>query len=126
MTKSPGHRKTPDHQVKEVPVDQRYQVKVSGRIIAESKDVIRLEEDDHRPRYYFPRSDVRIDLHRTETTSECPYKGTASHFSIEVGETHLPEAAWSYEDPYDEHRALKDRVAFYDDKYAQINVSPAE
>lgn len=125
MGKSPGHRKWPDHKVEEQRLKERMQVEVAGKVVADSSDVIRLHEDGHPDRFYFPRSDIRMDaMEPSETTSECPFKGTAHYFSLKVGDKRLEDAAWTYEDPFDEHRDLKDRVAFYDDKMKEIDIKP--
>lgn len=125
MSKSPGHQKMPDHKVEERRIGQRVKVEVDGQQIAESSDVIRVDEDDQPSRYYFPRSDVKMDrLERSSTTTKCPFKGTASYFSLKLGGSKLEDAVWTYEDPYDEHRELKDRLAFYDDKIKAIHVKP--
>ena len=123
MSKAPGHQKWPDHKVQEQHMGQRFQVEINGELIADSDDVIRVEEDQHPPRYYFPRSDVRMELlERSATTTECPFKGTARHYDLRTEGKDLPNAAWSYENPYQEHESLKDRVAFYDDEMSEIVV----
>ncbi|MEJ1171648.1 DUF427 domain-containing protein [Variovorax sp. CCNWLW235] len=123
--KSPGHQKWPDHKVREEPVEQSMEVEVEGAIVASSKNVIKVVEEKSPVRYYFPRADVRMEkLKRSQTTTECPFKGHASYYGLNLGERQLDDAVWTYEDPYDEHQALKERMAFYDDKYPEIHVRP--
>lgn len=126
MSKSPGHQKWPDHKVQESPMTQRITVEIDGKDIAESRRVIRVDEDHHPARYYFPRSDVRMDLlERSNTTTQCPFKGTAHYFHLNVGGRKFADAVWTYEDPYDEHQDLKDRLAFYDDRTPEIHIQGA-
>lgn len=122
--KSPGHRQWPDHKVAERRLEDRVQVWAAGRLIADSSDVIRVDEDDHPARYYFPRSDVRMgELERSQTTTQCPFKGTARYFHVKLdGGGKLRDAAWTYKAPYDEHGALKGRLAFYDDRIPEIHI----
>lgn len=123
MAKSPGHQKWPDHKVEERHIGQRVRVEANGSEIADSSDIIRVDEDGQPSRYYFPRADVKMDLfERSDTTTKCPYKGTAHYFNLKLGDKTLKDAVWTYEDPYEEHRDLKDRLAFYDDKIKEIHV----
>lgn len=125
MGKSPGHRKWPDHKVQEEHLRERMQVEAAGRVIADSADVIRVREDENPDRYYFPRSDVNMSLmERTDTTTECPFKGTAHYYSLNIADQQLEDAAWTYEEPYEEHAALEGRMAFHDERAHGIDVKP--
>jgi uncharacterized protein (DUF427 family) len=126
MAKSPGHQQAPQHQVRESHLPTRMRAKVNGGAVADSSNVIRVDEDSNPARFYFPRTDVRMEhLLPSSTTTHCPFKGTARYFTLQTGEEQLKDGAWSYEDPYEEHAALKDRIAFYDDKFPEIQVQPA-
>jgi uncharacterized protein (DUF427 family) len=121
--KSPGHHKWPDHKVVEHHLDQPVKVEINGELVAESRDVMKVEEDGNPPRYYFPRSDVKMEkLAPSQTTTECPFKGEAHYFAVRAGGKTLNDAVWTYEDPYEEHQALKNRVAFYDDRIPEIHI----
>jgi uncharacterized protein (DUF427 family) len=123
MAKSPGHQQMPNHKVIEKHPREKFQVKVGGKVVAESADVIKVEEDGNPTRYYFPRSAVKMDLlDRTETTTKCPFKGTAHYYSLKLEDKGFDDAVWTYEEPYDEHRDLKDRLAFYEDKVPEMKI----
>lgn len=123
MSKSPGHQKWPDHKVHESRLDGRVTVEIGGRLVADSRNVIRVDEDHHPSRYYFSRSDVKMaHLERSEMTSQCPFKGTAHYFHVNIGDRKFPDAVWTYEEPYDEHLELSGRLAFYDDKIPEIHI----
>jgi uncharacterized protein (DUF427 family) len=50
----------------------------NGKVIAESDDVERVEGN-----LYFPATSVRQDyLRASPTTTECPWKGTASYYTV--------------------------------------------
>jgi uncharacterized protein (DUF427 family) len=59
-----------------------------------------------------------------DTTTECPFKGSAHYFSARLGDKTLKDAVWTYEEPYDEHRALAERVAFYEEHIPGIRIEP--
>jgi uncharacterized protein (DUF427 family) len=125
MSKSPGHREHPEHKVDEERLHERWQVTAGGQVLADSDDVIRVDEDGAPPRIYFPRANVRMDkLARSPTETKCPFKGTAHYFNVKnVDGKELRDAVWSYEEPFDEHADLKDRLAFWDEKMPELVVT---
>jgi len=58
-------------------------------------------------------------LERSSHETYCPFKGTASYFSLKGG---AQNAVWSYEKPYDEMLTIQERLAFYPDK-VEISVA---
>jgi uncharacterized protein (DUF427 family) len=113
MSKAPGHEQHPNHKVQESPVDGRMTVELAGAVLADSRDVVRVDEDGYPVRYYFPRDDVRMEHFKSSAkTTYCPFKGTANYFSVRLADHKADDAAWSYEDPYDDHAALKGRLSF--------------
>ncbi|MCO7247534.1 DUF427 domain-containing protein [Halomonas sp. Mc5H-6] len=91
------------------PVNQRVQVHVDGKLLADSTQALELRETGYPPRHYFPREDVRMDLLTlSETTTHCPFKGNTVYFSLGDNK----DIAWSYEQPIEEMEAIAGRVAF--------------
>jgi len=117
----PGYKKYPDHRITTNPAGVRVQVKLDGEVIADTRDAIRLEEGDYPAVYYFPRKDVKMErLVRSKHQTVCPFKGTASYYSLKNG---AENAVWTYETPYDEVSVIKERLAFYPDKVDSIDAA---
>jgi uncharacterized protein (DUF427 family) len=56
---------------------------------------------------------VTATLLPSDTHSVCPWKGTASYFTVEVDGERNPDAAWYYPEPKSAAAEIKDRVAFW-------------
>lgn len=81
----------------------------NGSVIAESDDTVVVENN-----HYFPLSDVRADVLRpSKATSVCPWKGTASYYSLEVDGRTNADAAWFYPEPKPAAAEIAGRVAFW-------------
>jgi uncharacterized protein (DUF427 family) len=92
----------------------RVRVLFEGHEIADSADALVLKEGDYPPVYYFPRQDVEmLVLRKTDHSSVCPYKGTASYFTIYRDAKVVENAAWSYEEPIEAAELIRGRIAFY-------------
>jgi large subunit ribosomal protein L3 len=92
-------------------------------VTTQNLDVVRVDEEGCPPRYYFPRPDVRMDLlERTPSMTRCPFKGAASYFTLDLFGKKLTDACWSYEEPCDEHAGLRGRIAFYLEKFPELEL----
>lgn len=81
----------------------------NGETIAES-DVFEVVEGN----VYFPRDAVRSDVLRdSDTHTICPWKGTASYYTLVVNGKENPDAAWYYPDPTPEAANIAGHVAFW-------------
>lgn len=112
-----------EYQIAFEPSTQRIRATFDDVVIADSNEVRVLYETRHAPVYYFPKNDVNQELlQQTEYITHCPFKGNATHFSIQTAEGILENAAWSYQSPYNEVEYIKSYVAFYTDKIDSILV----
>jgi uncharacterized protein (DUF427 family) len=83
----------------------------NGTVIAESEDTVVVEGN-----HYFPRTSLREDVVReSSTTTYCPWKGTASYYSLELDGARSKDAIWYYADPKPKAQLITDRVAFWKD-----------
>ena len=109
------------HKVSTRPSRKRVRVTYRGEVIADTRNAVEMREGMGKGKktvapvvYYVPRKDVRMDrLERTRHSTHCPFKGDASYFSVSGGPQN---AVWSYELPFPEAKAIKERLAFYPDK----------
>ena len=93
---------------------KRVRAVFNGETVADSRRVKLLHETGHLPVYYFPWEDVRQDLlEPSDHTTQCPFKGNASYWSVRVGDRVAENAVWSYPEPIDSAPPLADYLAFY-------------
>ena len=99
---------------------------VGGRVIADTRDALTLQESTYPAVQYIPRKDVDFGLlERTDHETYCPYKGEAGYYSLNVGDVQAENAVWTYEKPYDAVAPIKDHVAFYPNRVESITEHPA-
>jgi uncharacterized protein (DUF427 family) len=101
----------PYHRIDVRESSARVTVRANGAIVAESQRPLLVFETGLPARAYLRRDEVRAELAPSDKTTACPYKGTASYWSI--GE--LEDVVWSYRDPIPEAKRIEGLVSFLGD-----------
>ena len=111
------HPRDPYTRVDILASSQHVRVEIDGVTVADSVRPHILFETHLPPRYYLPLSDVRTELLLpSETTSHCPYKGTAGYWSVDAGHGVHPDLVWIYRSPLSESQKVAGLACFYNEK----------
>ncbi len=80
-----------------------------GKVIAQSDRCAEVEGNQ-----YFPAESVRQEyLRASDTHTECPWKGTASYYHLEVDGMRNADAAWYYPEPKPAAQHIRGYIAFW-------------
>ncbi|MEO8734573.1 MAG: DUF427 domain-containing protein [Flavobacteriales bacterium] len=81
----------------------------NGKTLAESADTVVVEGN-----HYFPADAIKKAYFKPSATHTlCPWKGTASYYTLAVDGKENPDAAWYYPEPKDAAKEIKEHVAFW-------------
>ncbi|NNE31236.1 MAG: DUF427 domain-containing protein [Winogradskyella sp.] len=81
----------------------------NDQILAESKDTVVIENN-----HYFPHESLKKEFFKpSETHTVCPWKGTASYYTLSVNGKQNKDAAWYYPSVSELAKGIKNRVAFW-------------
>ena len=92
----------------------RVVVTVAGKVVADTRNALTLQEAGYPAVIYVPREDAEMSLlERTGHATYCPYKGDCAYFSIPAGGERSVNAVWTYESPYEAVALIRNHLAFY-------------
>jgi uncharacterized protein (DUF427 family) len=111
------HPRDPYHRVDVVSTDRHIRVLLEGEVLAETDRALALFESNLPPRWYIPREDVSAALEPSDTVTRCPYKGTASYYSVKPdGGGDGTDLIWYYETPLAEVGRIAGLLCFFNEK----------
>jgi len=115
----------PDHPITIAAHPAHVVVTAGGKVVADTRDALALQEASYPAVLYIPRDDVDLaQLERTGHATYCPYKGDAAYYSILGAGERGTNAVWTYEAPYEAVSPIKDRLAFYPNRVDAIDEQP--
>ena len=104
----------PAHKLLMQEFPRRVRAKLGGETVMDTVRARLLHETGLLPQVYVPQEDIRADLLRpTEHHTYCPFKGTASYWSVTAGGQVAENAIWAYPEPNEESRWLQGYAGFY-------------
>lgn len=81
----------------------------NGMVIAESDDTVVVENN-----HYFPENSINKEYFKESNThTVCPWKGTASYYTLEVDGNQNADAAWYYPQASELAKNIQGYVAFW-------------
>jgi uncharacterized protein (DUF427 family) len=111
------HARNPYTRIDTLRSSRHVRVEVDGVTVADSHTPTLLFETGLPVRYYLPKTDVHMSfLTPTDTSTECPYKGIAQYWSVEVNGTIHKDVVWGYAFPTSESDRIAGLVSFYNEK----------
>jgi len=117
------HARDPYARIDVVASTRPVRVVAGGEVLAATARALFLFETGLPVRYYIPREDVRMDrLTATEKTTRCPYKGTATYWSLAGGDPAFEDIVWSYPDPLAEVGRIKDYLCVFNERADEITI----
>lgn len=112
------HPRDPYHRIDTFSTSRRIRVTIEGVTLAETTRSRALYETGLPDRFYIPSADVDLSLlDPSPTRTECPYKGTARHWSARIDDQLVEDVAWQYDrEVRREAEPVRGYFAFYDDR----------
>ncbi len=111
------HPRDPSTRIQILPSSRHVVVSVDGIVVADSHHPTFLYETHLPRRTYFSKLDVRMDLlSPTDLATMCPYKGTASYWTLTTPAGVHKNLVWSYPTALRESAPIAGLVAFYDER----------
>ena len=78
-------------------------------VVAESDDTVIVEGN-----HYFPEESIRCEYFKhSDTTTVCPWKGTAHYYTLEIDGAQNADAAWYYPATKPAADNIRGRIAFW-------------
>ena len=104
----------PAHKLLMQEFPRRVRATFGGETVFDTTRAMLLHETGLLPQVYVPLDDIRADLRRpTDHHTYCPFKGTASYWSVTAGGQVAENAIWYDPDPNEESRWLQGYAGFY-------------
>ena len=111
------HPRDPYTRVDVLASSRHIRVEIDGVTVADSRQPRILFETGLPARYYLPLTDIRMDLLTpTDTQTRCPYKGTATYWSVDTGKGEHKDVVWGYRTPLPESQKIAGLASFYNEK----------
>ena len=104
----------PKHKLLMQPFPRRVRAVFGGQTVVDTTRATVLYETGLPPQVYVPIEDIRADLITpTDHHTYCPFKGTASYWTVSAGGRQAENAIWAYPEPNDESSWLLGYAGFY-------------
>ncbi|MFI9613269.1 DUF427 domain-containing protein [Streptomyces sp. NPDC052023] len=111
------HPRSPYSRVDALRSSSSVRVELDGTVLADAPYCVKLFETGLPTRYYLDRTHIDwTQLRRSDTVTQCPYKGTtSSYWSFDSGTTSYEDIAWVYDFPTVPAHGIAGMTAFYNE-----------
>lgn len=111
------HPKDPFRRIDILPSSRPVRITIDGHAVASAAHSTHLLETGLPTRYYLPPTSVDPALLRpSKTRTQCPYKGEAEYYGVELAGTLHEDVVWFYRTPTRESAMVAGLLCFYNER----------